>query len=225
MIGGVRETQPLPIPSESASDAPYASIRFNTAWWPFVVGMLSKGLSEGFWDESTGEIQNAWDGIAWMMGEGSQVNAVQYARVREEQASGTNGGGSPTASAIIRTLNTVDGDGSFLSLANNIIDLDAGTYIIQASAPAVRSARHKLSILQFPGNALLIAGTSEFNFIAPSTTPSDRSYANGILESDGTLRIYLHHWFQIGFAGTGLGTPTSSPYNEVYAEIQIWKIG
>ena len=225
MIKGTRGTQPLPIPAKLASVAPLVSIQFNEDWLEFVIGLLAKGLQAGYWDESTGDIQKAWDSIAWMMDFKAGGSVAEYCLIRDEKAAGVHGGTSSNTSFHHRNLNTVYGDDSFVTLSANRVTLAAGTYIVRGSSPGVRTAAAKLSIWTTSPDQVLVVGNSVFAHAGTSTVPSNRAVVNGIVESDGTMEIRLIHSITVGRANSGLGFATSDGSIEVYSTLEIQKIG
>ena len=69
---------------------------------------------------------------------------ASYALLVDEKSNGTNGG-TFTAGLQIRDINTKISDAdNIVTLNNNIMTLGAGTYVVQASAPAFKVNEHQI---------------------------------------------------------------------------------
>lgn len=204
-----------------------------TGLTPGTVKTYKMGLARG---DGTGTATVEWGGIwgplimevhdaATSQGTIIQSNTgVQLLHVRDEKASGTHGG-TPTAGAWnTRTLNTVKtNEIAGASLAANVVSLPAGTYEVEAAAPAYRSDRHRLRLYDVTGAATLVVGQSLYN----DTT--DNSATNSALRGRFTLavtsNVRLDHWFSSATgAGLGFGVGSGTGEVEVYADLQIRKV-
>lgn len=150
---------------------------------------------------------------------GNSIRGISV--IREEQSSGTDGGGSSTGYQT-RVLNTTSGDTSFLSLASNLITLEAGTYYIWASAPAYASVLHKAKLYNETDSANVIVGTSSSS--ADTSAGTTRSLIKGIFTLAAAKTLSIHHYISSGKAINGLGLATSSGDNEVYTEVLLIKL-
>lgn len=159
------------------------------------------------------------------------LSTSKLMHVIDQKASGTGGGSVTAAAWNTRTLNTVLVNNiSGASLASNVITLPAGTYYVEASAPAVgdtstaTNQRHKVAIKKVD-NTLLLLGTSEC--IQPSGSSiilQTRSFVRGTFTLAASTGIILDHYFTTSTSYVA-GIPTNiSGYNEVYSEIKIWKV-
>lgn len=141
--------------------------------------------------------------------------------VRDEKASGTNGGTFTAGAARTRDLNqTKTNEISGASLAGNQITLPAGTYMIQASCPACDVTYHRAFLYNVTDSSDVVLGTSER---ITGSTVSNRSFIQGKFTISSTKVFEIRHLcnntgttFGFGIA-TGLGT-------EVYTEVLIWKV-
>lgn len=143
--------------------------------------------------------------------------------VRDEKTSGTNGGSSSATTWNARALNTtVLNTIAGASLVSDQITLPAGTYLVDASAPARVSNGHQLRLYNVTGSTVLLTGTSEF---APSAdTTITRSLLRGSITLASSATLRLDHYTSAAVANTGLGAPVSSGTTEVYAEVMIRKV-
>lgn len=147
-----------------------------------------------------------------------QIN-LGFMQVREQQASGTHGGASTASTFHTRTLNTVVVNTiRGASLAANIVTLVAGTYYIEALAPAKTSNLAKLSVYNDTDAVDLLVGTNAGSGLM--TTDS----CSGQIVLTSTKGIKLRHWIGATVATDGLGGATSNGQVEVYASMRIWKV-
>ena len=150
---------------------------------------------------------------------------VGYLHVREEQASGTHGGTSTSATNHVRVLNTVVGSNTIngASLASNIVTLPAGTYDFEASAPCYFGNAHKLTLYNDTDSTDLFVGQSAFPASGGASSVS-HSVCKGRFTLSVAKNVKLRHYITSGAATDGLGFPTSTGTAEVYSSAQFWKI-
>lgn len=150
------------------------------------------------------------------------IGAFPRFTVREEQASGTNGGGS-TAGFQTRTLNTtLTNTIAGASLSSNLVTLPAGTYEVVARAPANGSLnRHVLSLYNSSDSTTIITGSGAYDNTGNSQVDS---WVRGTFTLAATKNISLRHYTNGTVATTGLGTAITSGLNEVYSEADFRKV-
>jgi hypothetical protein len=154
------------------------------------------------------------------------LDPLPYILVRDQQSNGVNAGSS-VAGVNTRNLNTVVANTiPGASLASSAITLPAGTYVIDASAPAFRAAAHQANLVNASG-AILVAGTSE---VAGNVTTGSqtRSHINGTFTLSATTTVSVAHYMYTAFSGVGLGSAAGSSISgaiEVYTTVQITKVG
>lgn len=160
--------------------------------------------------------------IAAVIAAGSITNQVLI--VRDEKASGTNGGGSTATTAMTRDLNTVAKNTiTGASLASDQITLTAGTYSIRASAPAF--VNHQARLYNVTDAANTIIGTTENANPAAEVDPTHaRSFVIGEFTIAGTKVFELRDWTLETRATNGLGAALGSGAVEVYSEVEIRRI-
>jgi len=145
--------------------------------------------------------------------------------VREEQASGVNGGTSTSGSFQTRVLNTVKtNEITGASLAANVITLPAGTYWVEAGCVARRAQNQKSRLRNTTDATTAVVGlntnvntddTSENTMIAP---------CSGRFTIAGAKAFELQHQVELGLATIGLGAAAAFGEVEVYSDVKIWKV-
>lgn len=146
----------------------------------------------------------------------------QLLHVRDEKISGSHGGTFTSGAWQTRVLNTVvTNEITGASLASNQITLPAGTFYIEADAPALNVGGHKSRLFNITDTADVIIGTSEFTNV--STTPRSKVRGRFVLAASKVLE--LQHRSQTTQTTNGFGSASSFGVVEVYAEVRIWKVG
>ena len=144
--------------------------------------------------------------------------------VRDEKAANTAGGTFTSGSFQTRTLNTVvTNEIAGASLASDQITLPAGTYEINAKAPAFGGARHKAKLRDTTGTVDLIIGSSEF-----TGSVEDEAITNSIILGRFTLSVQsdleIQHQIQSTQSTNGFGVESNFGVIEIYTEAMIKKI-
>lgn len=146
--------------------------------------------------------------------------------VRDEKASGTDGGTATAGTYVARNLNTIaENTITGASLSSNQVTLLAGKYGARASAPArVTAGSHRIRLRNITAGATLVLGTSETN--GQSASEQTRSHLVGTFTLGATSVLELqHHRSSLNGGATHLGFPSSiSGENEVYSQLEIWRI-
>lgn len=143
--------------------------------------------------------------------------------VRGLLAAGTDGGTFTQESWVTRTLNTVDLNGiTGASVASNQITLPAGTYTIEASAPAFKVGLHRARLYNVTAAAALVEGSSEKSDASDSTTT--RSVIVGAFTLSEESVLDIRHRCSVTGTDTGLGVAANMGIAEVYTMVTIEKI-
>lgn len=162
-------------------------------------------------------------GIGGLLGS----NPLLY--VREEQASGVQGGAFNNGAWRTRVLNAaltseIAGGGLAVAPAGaNQILLPTGTYWVEAQAPAAQVDGHKAKLRNVTNAADLLIGTSEFSASGALYAETKSGVSGQIVLAAPTV-VELQHQCAASRAVYGLGTATGLDV-EVYAEVMVWKIG
>jgi hypothetical protein len=147
----------------------------------------------------------------------------RIATLSDVKSSGTAGGASAAATTQTRTLNTiVDSTGIVTSLIANQFVLPAGTYYIEASAPAQRSDKSKIRLRNITTSSTSILGTSEN--VDGTLAAQTRSVLSGEVIIATSTTFELQHYTQTALASIGLGVASSTGENEVYSIVKITKV-
>jgi len=155
-------------------------------------------------------------------GEGAFESALLH--VVDEKAAGTAGGGSSTG-VNTRDLNAVlTNEIAGASLGANQINLPAGTYWAEFSAPAHRSDAHQARLRDVTNLSTLAVGSSEFSSNAAGQNDQTRSGGAGRFVLAGAADVELQHDVQMAQATDGLGVARNGAEAERYAEVRIWKV-
>lgn len=152
----------------------------------------------------------------------ARYTGIGYMLVRDEKASGTNGGSS-VVGIQTRTLNTTSSNTiSGASLSGNQVTLPAGTYRVTGSAPAFsNSSKSFLYNVTDAANQLIGWSVNGISGSASDQAES-RSFVRGRFTITGPKVFELRHYISEAIATIGLGAPTSQG-TEVYAELEIIK--
>ncbi len=149
--------------------------------------------------------------------------AIQVLHVQDQKAANTAGGTFTSGAWQTRTLNTVVTNTiTGASLASNQITLPAGTYDVEASAPAAIVGRHKCKLYDTTGAADLLIGTSEV--CTEATNVENRSFLRGRIVLSVQSVLELRHRCATTYAGGGFGVESNFGVIEVYADVLIRKI-
>tara|TARA_A100001391_G_scaffold45297_2_gene26652 strand:- start:247 stop:882 length:636 start_codon:yes stop_codon:yes gene_type:complete len=146
-----------------------------------------------------------------------------YAIIADQKATDTNGGSTSTGTFNVRDLNTelVDDD-NIVSISSNQFTLQAGTYLIRASAPAYKAARHQIILWNATDSSLAQVGTSEFSEV--SSNICTRSFVQGRATIGAAKAFEIRH--RVGNAVTTFGFGVASNYDllaSIYTIVEIYK--
>lgn len=153
--------------------------------------------------------------------------AFEYAllHVRDEKATGTAGGTFTAGALRTRDLNTVKTNEIVgASLASNQITLPAGTYFIDAEAPAYIVGEHKALLRNVTDGTNTIIGSNEF--VGTGAQASSFCRVMGRFTIAAAKVFEIQHYAQNTGATTGFGRQTSlaGAFTEVYTDVKIWKV-
>ena len=143
--------------------------------------------------------------------------------VEDHKASGTNGGTFTSGAWRTRDLNTVaTNEISGASLATNQITLPAGTYKINARAPAFQVQPHTARLFNIAGSAVLLEGSTEGSW---STSGVTNSKIIGKFTLTVSSNLEIQHYGKSTILTNGFGqTAAIVGKNEVYTQVYIEKL-
>ncbi len=147
----------------------------------------------------------------------------EYIKLSDTQSANTQGGTFTSGAWRTRVLNTEDNDtGNNCSLSSNQFTLDAGTYIISASAPSYNVDKHKVKLYNISDASDEIIGTSENNSAADFTMT--RSFVQGQFTISASKIFEIQHRAQTTQATNGFGIASNFSVSEIYTIVDLWKV-
>lgn len=186
-------------------------------------GGSNKALAEGqlAYIEASNVVQY-YDGAAWAT-VGPSTSTTQ-AIFNETQAAATSGGTNSTGSFVKRTLNTtLINSITGCSIAASVITLPAGTYLVTANAPFYRTDRVQLRLRNTTDSTNDVIGQSSYYPNADDAQGSNQLL--GYFTITGNKNFELQYYSAVGVAVNGLGLAMNFGISEVYAQINIQKVG
>lgn len=144
--------------------------------------------------------------------------------VRDEKADGTAGGTFTSGAMRTRDLNTVAINTiSGASLASNQITLPAGTYYINATAPAYIVDYHLAKLRNVTSSTDVLIGSSMVTSSTGFTVSA--SVIQGVFTITGANAFEIQHQCATTGATSGFGNAsTFTGYVEVYTQVTIFKM-
>ena len=168
---------------------------------------------------STGNVLTVAGGVpTWA----APAGGATYAIFRDEKTSGTDGGTFTSGAFRTRDLNATQYNGiASASLSSNQISLPAGTYVIEAAAPANRTDQHQLRIQNITDSSTTVLGQNVWCYGV--NLVSNMAMVSGVFTIAGTKTFELQHRGATTRAGDGFGLAAGFG-TEVYASITIAKV-
>jgi len=150
-----------------------------------------------------------------------------YVCLRDEKTANTNGGDFTSGAWRTRVLNTKAADAAGIcTLSSNQFTLQAGTYVITASAPAFDVNRHKTKLRNVTDGSDTLIGTSEWSYGPGSgATSQTRSLITGQFEIASAKAFEIQHRCETtkNIYGFGIASNWDSLV-EVYTVVDLWKV-
>ncbi len=189
-----------------AGDVLYAS---GTDAW----ARLAKGAN--------GKVLGLLSGVpAWVAAGG------QLLHIQDQKTSGSDGGTFTSGSWQKRTCDDVQtNEISGASESSSVITLPAGTYWIEASAPAKRTNNNKIRFRNTSDSSDAVIGQN--TNANTDDTSSGHSFAQlkGRFTIASAKNFELQHRAQTTRSTDGFGAAATFSVVEVYADVSIWKVG
>jgi hypothetical protein len=140
--------------------------------------------------------------------------------------------GSSSTSATLRVLNTaIFNINCPTTIASNEFSFDeAGTYVINASAPAYSAEGHLLRLSDDGGSTFIGVGTSEFNYNVSSVQTrsflcKDVTIATSQITGGASQKDFgFWHIVNNAYSSNGLGTSNDDTTVEQYLQVQIFRL-
>tara|TARA_Y100001937_G_scaffold128184_1_gene202887 strand:- start:417 stop:992 length:576 start_codon:yes stop_codon:yes gene_type:complete len=183
------------------------------------------GTTLGVKNTSTNKIDlsNASIGSDTVFPAGSTGNPISIAIIADEKSAVGDGGSSTTGGFLTRDLNTKISDpDNIVSISLDQFTLGAGTYLINWSAPALKSNEHQTLLYDITGTDILELGTSEYTDTgANHVTRSFGSFIHTITSNN----VYeIRHRFAQAKSSNGRGVPANFGENVIYLLVVIYKL-
>ena len=147
---------------------------------------------------------------------------ASYAVIADQKAANTAGGSTSTGSFNTRDLNTILTDpDSIVSVSSNQFTLQAGTYLIHASAPSYQGTRHQILIYNVTDSTVMAVGTSAY--VDSSENVQTRSFAQNKTTISSAKVFEVRH--RVGNAVSTYGFGVDSNYGQpsIYTMVEIFK--
>ena len=148
---------------------------------------------------------------------------ASYAIIADQKATDTPGGSSSTGTFNTRDLNTelADPDG-IVTISSNQFTLQAGSYLIRASAPAYKAARHQILINNVTDSAVAAVGQPEY--CGGGESVGNRAFAAGRVTITSAKAFDIRH--RVGSAESTYGLGVEANYDlqpNIYTIVEIFK--
>ena len=145
----------------------------------------------------------------------------------EQQATNTNAGATNSAVDQVRILNQSTDPSSILADFDSAAyswDLDAGTYLIEAQAPAADTGQFICWVENTTDATIAVNGTSASGG-SSKNTETQWTFASGIVTITGTKTFQLKFRSSGSRATYGLGRPSNiSGHDEIYSIVKVLKL-
>ena len=144
---------------------------------------------------------------------------ASYAIICDQKTSGTTGGTFTSGAWRTRDLNTelADADG-IVSISSNQFTLGAGSYFIEALAPAYAVNKHQLRIYNSTDAATVQDGQSTYTVVDNQNT----AYVSGRVTITGSKAFEIQHQSSASRSTIGLGISMNFDV-EIYTVVKIFK--
>ena len=146
---------------------------------------------------------------------------TKYAIIADQKSSNTAGGTFTSGAWRTRDLNTeiTDPDG-IVSLSSNQFTLVAGTYLVNASAPAHRVNNHQIR-LRNNDDGIVYLGTSEWSHNSYATTT--RSFVSARFTIAASKAFEIQHYCMTTYSTIGFGRTSDFGAIDEYTLVEIYK--
>ncbi|HXH76326.1 MAG TPA: hypothetical protein VNJ08_15250 [Bacteriovoracaceae bacterium] len=160
-------------------------------------------------------------GLKGDKGDKGERGLSEIAYLRDQRSSGTHGGTCSAGVWSQRALNVLGGDVSFIGLAGNRFQLQAGTYFIEIQAPGYANGVHQAKLKVIETNEDVMFGSTMISH--PTSGSVTQSVISGEIIVSAVSTFEIQHRcsnekLNIGFGqGANFGSP------EVYTQVKITK--
>jgi hypothetical protein len=159
-------------------------------------------------------------GLKWAAVAGS---ALQIFSAHDSKSSGTDAGTFTSGGWRTRTINTeLQNTITSASLSSNQITLPAGTFYLDASAPAFQTSSNNLRWYNITDSAQVAVGTNSYALYTNDVMMNASLRCTFTIAA--TKVFELQHYGAVTKNTSGFGVGGGLGYNEIYAQISIIKV-
>ena len=151
---------------------------------------------------------------------------TSYAVIADQKSGSSDGGAFNNGSWVTRDLNTEISDAdNIVSISTNQFTLQAGSYLIEAIAPACQVGGHQCRLYNATDTAVVQNGSAEY--ARAGAHSQTESFASARVTISGAKAFEIQHRCATSRADYGLGVGTSGAVNwgegTVFCEVKIYK--
>jgi len=148
---------------------------------------------------------------------------TQLFHVRDEKSANTGGGSTVTGSFEKRTLNTtLTNEISGASISSSVITLPAGTYFLQATAPAYKTNSNNLRWYNISDSTQVAQGAN--NYAGTTNEIAATAVLNCSFTIAASKTFELQHYGAVTQSTNGFGVSGNLGLTEIYAQLTIIKV-
>ena len=149
---------------------------------------------------------------------------TSYAIICDEKTDGTHGGQLTGGSWLTRDLQTTiaDPDSIVTSISSDRFTLQAGSYLITASAPAIEVNRHQARLYDFTNSSVIQYGSSEYSGDANGYAVT-RSFIEARVTPTAATAYEIQHRGRVTRTSFGFGIDSDFGGKNIYTIVKIFK--
>lgn len=218
------KVEPIPVIGVAPDSDPVVCIAVNTSWVEILVGLVEHALWPDFWAGTPAEIDQALSHVIQLAGMmvGGACSSMQYARLFHKSS---GAGGSSVVGWQTRVLTHKEDLDNIVSLSSNLFTPISGKYIIRASAPSFASGINQLRLWDATQAQTVSPGIPGLGRIGVGERTGNLAYVCSLLVTAGALQYSLQHYCESAFASLGLGLDANSGVDNLYAIVELIRMG
>ena len=140
----------------------------------------------------------------------------KVAILSDKRTPGTNGGTFADDAWRTRVLNTIEGSQNFCTLSSNQFTIQAGSYLIEASATACAVQNHQIRLRNITDNKTVTVSHNGY-----TTSTNDNLYLVSIVNINTPKTFELQHRCSKTFNNYGYGRSSGFGESEIYCRVII----
>lgn len=216
-------SEPIPVVGVAPDAAPTTCIEISEAWVPILVGLAEFMLWPGFWSGTEEEVDEAFSHSIQLAGllMGGECTPVHYANLYHQTP---GDGGGAVVGWNIRTLTHAHDPSFFVTLEDNVFTMEAGTYIIQATAPAFGVSVHQLRLWNVDLDSLHARGIATVAKSGIGARGGSLAYLSTLTDVPADAPLRLDHYCGSAVPIYGLGVSAGSGIDNIYTNIEIFRV-